>query len=485
MGSINLSEFVNEESQFDFEGFKETVRIAVIGLNEVLDEGMPKHPLQEQRDSVKNWRQIGLGIFGLADMLIKCKITYGSEESIELCDRIGMTMAQEALLASSNIAAERGVYPKFNLEEVLNSNFFQSHYNNKLINNLKKNGLCNSQLLTIAPTGTLSSMIGVSGGVEPIFANSYTRTTKSLYGKDVSYKVYTPVVKKFMDKNNIDKEEDLPEYFITSANIPVENRIAMQAVWQSHIDASISSTINLPKEATVEDVEELYMNAWKYGLKGVTIFRSGCKRQGILVSDKKESTDCDACTSCKQLERGVILSVSDDLVGAKRKLMTGCGSLHLEAYFDEETGEPMETFINIGSSGNCERNLQLISRLMSTALRAGVPIETIIDQCKSIKPCPSYMARSIKHCDTSKGSSCPAAIGFALEDLHKKMKYYLLDDEDCVAESEQTSEDTAQDMVSDRNNTDTQGKSCPECGEQLRNEGGCVVCPSCGYSKCD
>lgn len=491
LGSINLSEFVDEKSNFDFEEFKNTVRIAVEGLNEVLDEGIPKHPLQEQRESVRNWRQIGLGIFGLADMLIKCKITYGSKESVELCDKIGKIMAQEAILTSSNIAAKEGSYPKFNLEEVLNSNFFIAHCNDELINALRKNGLRNSQLLTIAPTGTLSSTLGVSGGVEPIFANSYTRTTKSLHGKDVSYKVYTPIVKDFMDKNGIEDEEDLPEYFITSANIPIENRIAMQAAWQSHIDASISSTVNLPKEATVEDVEKLYMDAWKNGLKGITIFRDGCKRLGILTtSDSKEDdsdncNNCTDCASCKQLGRGVILSVSDDLIGAKRKLTSGCGSMHFEVYFDEETGEPMETFINVGSTGSCERNLQLISRLMSTALRAGVPIESIIDQCKSIKPCPSYIARSIKYGDTSKGSSCPTAIGFALEDLHKKMKYYLFDDDGYVSESNHINKISISTTSTGDNVQKFNDNTCPECGEPIRNEGGCKVCPSCGWSKCD
>ena len=238
---------------FDFNDFANTVYIAVVALNKVLDEGINKHPLQEQRDSVRDWRQIGLGIMGLADMLIKCGIRYGSQESLDLCDAIGALMADTAINASMDLADECGPYPKYD-ERVLESAFAANH---SLHVTSKFSGMRNSQLLTIAPTGSISTMIGVSGGIEPIFANSYTRMTKSLHGHDEAYKVYTPIVQKYMDGHGFTEEEQLPDYFVTSATIPIEERIEMQSVWQDHIDASISSTVNLPEETTVEEVENL------------------------------------------------------------------------------------------------------------------------------------------------------------------------------------------------------------------------------------
>lgn len=316
---------------------------------------------------------------------------------------------------------------------------------------------------------TIATMVGGSGGTEPEFALSYTRRTDNL---EEQYQVESKVVQ---DYRRITKNYgDLPEYFVTSADISWKARIDTQAIIQQHVDTAISSTVNLPKETTLEEIEQLYLYAWKQGLKGVTIFRDGCKRMGILTTETN-SNNSDNATTVK-LQRGTILSVSDDLIGAKRKLTTGCGSLHLETYFDELTGEPMETFINIGSSGGCERNLQLISRLMSLALRAGVPIEAIIDQCKSIKPCPAYTLRTQKKGDTSKGSSCPSAIGFALEELYAKIKDRCFADEEDMEET-QEGVTTSQKIISQT--------ICPECGEILTFEGGCKVCHSCGYSKCD
>lgn len=188
LGSINLSEFVTENKTFNFTDFKKTVDIAVRALNIVLDEGLPLHPLKEQRESVRDWRQIGLGIFGLADLLIKMEIKYGSPESIDLCDMIGHVMAYQAIMTSNSIAIEVGSYPKYKPDAVKQSPFFAEHIDELYRENISEIGLCNSQLLTIAPTGSLSSMLGVSGGIEPVYANYYTRKTESLHGHDEYYK---------------------------------------------------------------------------------------------------------------------------------------------------------------------------------------------------------------------------------------------------------------------------------------------------------
>lgn len=145
----------------------------------------------------------------------------------------------------------------------------------------------NSQLLTIPPTGSVSTLMGCSNGVEPIFQISYTRKSESLHNEDTYYKVFTPIAKKYMELHGIVNEEDLPEFFVTTSNLNYKDRINVQSAWQQYIDASISSTVNVPNSFTVDEVEDLYMYAWEKGLKGITIYRDGCARSGILITDKK------------------------------------------------------------------------------------------------------------------------------------------------------------------------------------------------------
>lgn len=490
MGSINLSEFVTENKIFDFKEFKRVVDIAVKSLNEVLDEGLPLHPLQEQRDSVNDWRQIGLGIFGLADMLIKMNIRYGSKEAIELCDMIGHAMAYQAIIASNDLAKAYGSYPKYDGKAINDSAFFGTHIDEIERTKIALGGLRNSQLLTIAPTGTLSSMIGVSGGIEPIFANYYTRKTESLHGHDEYYKVYTPIVKKYMEENNLTDDSELPDYFITAQSLDYKERINMQAIWQKHIDASISSTVNVPNDFTVEQTEQLYMYAWEKGLKGVTIYRDGCKRSGILTSNDSKENQSDenlnTDTPPQKLERGMIIKADDNCIGKKRTLHTGCGTLHCEAFFDPDNGNLLETYFSKGSSGGCNNFMIGLSRMISLAARGGIDVYSIIDQLKSSGTCPSYAVRKATKHDTSKGSSCPVAIGNALEDMYKEMMNDIYDDssdENYVNDNfnfENTALTRNSSIVSNLTNT-----TCPECGGNLVFEGGCNTCKDCGWSKCD
>ena len=295
LGSINLSEFVTDpfsaDAIFDNEKFKECVRDCVVGLNEVLEEGLLLHPLQQQKESVSKYRQIGLGVMGIADMLIKLNIRYGSEEAVKLCEELSNMMLNEAIKQSALIAKEHGPFEKYNEEVIFNSKFFINNVNDEVKELVRQYGLRNSQLLTIPPTGTISTMLGISGGIEPIFNLSYFRKTESVHDKDVVYKVYTPVVKEYMDAKNINDEEQLSDIFVTAMTLNPQERIKMQSAWQKNIDASISSTINLPNEATLEDVYNIYVSAWKNDLKGITIYRDGCKRSGILTNEKPKEED--------------------------------------------------------------------------------------------------------------------------------------------------------------------------------------------------
>ena len=507
LGSLNLAAFVetiNGQPQFNMDKFRRAVIIAVYGLNDVLDEGLPLHPLEVQRNSVRDWRQIGLGIMGLADMLIKLGITYGSEESLVICDDIGWNLANEALTTSMTIAKNKGEYPMFS-DKVWESEFYKTHIGISA-------PLRNSQLLTIAPTGTLSTMLGISGGIEPIFANYYTRKTESLHGEDKEYKIFTPIAWEYLQSHGYGEDETkLPDYFVTSAEIAYRDRINMQAIWQTHIDASISSTVNLPNSATIDDVKDLYMYAWECGLKGITVFRDGCKRLGVLTTDDGENS-VDYLTN---LRRGDIINVDDDLLGYKRKIINGCGDFSEQIFFDDISGEPLENFIAMGDGGGCARNLEAISRLISLCLRGGIDVSEIIKQLKKVHSCPAYRARKIQKGDTSIGTSCPSAIGYAIEELCNKINERLFDgtdiDDDLTfddsdhnmmieswyEDSKSEVEDlttkskfiipttTEDDRFKERPLPNVTKPTCPECGEPLVFEGGCNICKACGWSKCD
>lgn len=471
LGSINLAEFACDTG-FDFENFKHCVKSSVIALNEVLDEGLPLHPLKEQRESVYDWRQIGLGIFGLADLLIKLGIKYGSPEAIDLCDMIGHTMADMAIKTSAVLAKKYGVYPKYKPEAVEQSAFYSKNALGETKELVESFGLRNSQLLTIAPTGSLSTMLGVSGGIEPIFANYYTRKTESLKGHDEYYKVYTSIVKEYMDKHGLKDDSELPDYFVTAQTLDYKNRIYMQSIWQSHIDASISSTVNVPNDFTVEQVEGLYMTAWDAGLKGVTIFRDGCKRAGILTI--KENVE-DIVEKPHRLERGMIIKADDNCIGKKRTLRTGCGTLHCEAFFDPDNGQLLETYFSKGSSGGCNNFMIGLSRMISLAARGGIDVYSIVDQLKSSGTCPSYAVRTATKHDTSKGSSCPVAIGNALLEMYEEMM-----DEVGFSDIEEKELEVITPKI-----VPVSKAKCPQCGGELVFEGGCNTCKNCGWSKCD
>lgn len=461
LGSINLSEFIKNpftsNAYFDYEEFRYAVEQGVIALNEVLQEGLPLHPLEEQQNSVNDWRQIGLGLFGWHDALIKLGIRYGSEKSLEVANYIGFHMINTSIETSANLTNIYGKYPKYNESAILNSPFFINNTTNETKELVKERGLANSQLLTIAPTGSIGTMLGVSTGLEPIYNISYTRKTESLHGKDEYYKVYTPIIEKYMKANNIDKEEDLPEFINTAMSLNYKERIEMQSVWQKYIDASISSTVNVPNDFTVEDVENLYMMAWEKGLKGVTLYRSGCKREGILTNNDINKKPEFEYT---EIPRGYIEDVPEGLVYRKYKLKTGCGNLYFFVGVDEIEGKIYDCFTNTDGVGGCTINTQANSRLLSAGLRGGIPVDYLVEQLNKSGTCPSFQYKKGKGEILSKGKSCSSAIANVLRDILKEFQDH-------------------EDAVNNYKNV------CPECGEELIFEAGCNSCRNCGYSKCN
>ena len=477
LGSLNLSRFVitpfTDGARFDFKALQTAVTCAVRALNEVLLEGLPKHPLQEQRESVSKWRQIGLGTMGLGDALIMMGIRYGSQESLEVIEDIYQGIATSAVMTSLQLAKDKGAFPECTDEirrNIVESDFIKNlNLPPVILEQILQYGLYNSQLLTCAPTGTIGTMLQVSTGVEPNYAFSYNRRTTSLNQEETTYKVDSRIVKEYRKATGYDT---LPDYFVSAEQIPYIQRIKVQAMLQRYIDASISSTVNLPNSASIEDVADLYLRAWENDLKGVTIWRDGCQRQGILTKDDKKPEKPQ-----EEKNRPIkIRKASDDCIGRKRTIVSGCGSLHLTAFFDRETGQLLETYFAKGSQGGCANFMVGLSRMVSLAARAGVGIGHIVDQLKSAGTCPSYAVRTATKGDTSKGSSCPVAIGYALLDMYHELQKELKIQRGILKPTIKPDEMPA----IQSNNSPT----CPKCGEKLNMTEGCMTCPSCGYSKC-
>lgn len=466
LGALNLSEFVEnpftDKAAFNIPEFKSAVRIAIRALNDVLDEGLELHPLEEQRNSVRDWRQIGLGIMGFADMLLKMGCQYDSSRALDIIDMIGKTLVNTGLEESALLAMDTEPFPECDLRLILASTFITVLRNSNVIEDntidlIKRYGLRNSQLFTIAPTGSISTMLGVSGGVEPIFATHYTRKTESLHGEDVYYNVYTPIIQKMIDTGVISEEN--VSTIATAQNIDPFDRVTIQATWQRFIDASISSTVNVTNDTTVETIRDLYQAAWEEGCKGLTIYRAGCKKEGVLVVDKPEEDTIHIPITDTSI---------DNCVAYGTQLTTGCGSLWMSVYFHKKTGQLCHIFLDKGSTGGCNSFMIGLSRMISYVGKLGGTVEGICDQLNSVPACPSYSVRTALKKDTSAGKCCPSAIGRALMEL--KQRYI----EDHIEMS--TGELKREEMTVN---------NCPECGAKLNFTGGCNSCPECGYTKCD
>lgn len=467
LGSINLSEFVENET-FKYDDFIKTVKQSVNALNTILNEGLTLHPLDIQQESVSNWRQIGLGIMGLADMLIKLKMKYDSDEAIEFCKDLSHIMAKSAIEQSLKLAIDYGCYKKCDKDKLVISSFIKEHIKDEeTLSLIRQYGLYNSQLLTCAPTGTISTKLQISGGIEPIFAMKYKRTTKSLHGHDETYDVFTKIAEEWMTEHN---STELPEYFVDSTTINPEQRIKMQAAWQNGIDASISSTINLPERSTVEQVEDIYINAWKHKLKGVTIFRENCKRIAILsTSDKPTVTaeethaqkrpkeiPCEIIRFRNGSEKWVaLLGILNDhpyeiFTGIEYKLNIPSNVNKGLIRKEKQNGLSKYSLIFVDEFNNkhvVESINQVfnpefynLGKMLSMSFRHRVPIQYVVEQLNSMK----------FDNDT---------INSWRNGVIRTLKKYIKDGE-------------------------KSSQQCPECGAQLVYEGGCSLCKECGFSKC-
>lgn len=477
LGSLILPTFV-EGKEFDFDRLANAVQKSVKALNDVLDEGLPLHPLEEQRESVRDWRQIGLGILGVGDLLIKLGMKYGSPESLEFCDSIAKVIIDNALKASALLAKESRAYPKYKADKVLKSEFLLENASIETLQLIEEYGLRNSQLLTIAPTGSIGTMLETSTGIEPNFAFSYVRKTESLHGEDVFYKVFIPIAKKYMEENEIDDEDDLPEYFVTAQNLNPYDRIKMQGIWQKRIDASISSTINLVNKVSVEEVEKLYLEAWKNGLKGMTIYRAGCDREGILTVTPKAEEKIEEL-KLPAMPRGELKPIAPDTIYYPTTMRIGCGKLKVMIGYSPSERAIQDLYVIRSGVGGCEKNIQAVAIYMSGILRLGGNLFMLEKAIAGVSGCTSFAVARSKNQEISKGNTCPSAILNILKNFEKEMG---LDAHEKAIQK--IDEEERKEIESSEREADYVTR-CPECGEIIDVTGGCYTCRSCGFSKCE
>ena len=479
LGAVNLERFVDENQNFMVEEFKETVEIGTRFLDNVVDYNLDRHALEDQKKNAINDRRVGMGILGLGDMLVKMGIKYDSEDAIQTIDQI-MTIFRDATYETSiNLAKEKGQFPHFDWKGYNKSKFVKS-LPKSLRERIKNNGIRNCTLTTVAPTGSGAIVARVTSGVEPIFATSYKRMVKKNdggYGKEFDqYTVYHPIIKELFGT-----DEDLPEYVTTSHKIDPFFRVKMQGTVQKYIDSSISSTVNLKENTSIETVADIYMKAYENGLKGITVYREG-SREGILITndDKEEDKNTETNLGQSKEVEGQPRIRPTQTAGLTRRIKTGEGTLYITINEDEQG--LCEVFTTIGKAGgNAAAQSEAISRLISLALRSGVNPQSIVRQLKGISgPNPTWE-------DGRLILSTPDAIGKALDDyLHEKKQNPHDDDGKLLITMDTNKDEKLAKTIDPEMIASAKLMMCKSCDSRsVVNEGGCLTCQSCGWSKCD
>ncbi len=452
LGSINLSRMVTDDEQVDWDKLRQTVRLAVRFLDNVIE--INNYPLEQIRDKTLANRKIGLGIMGWADMLILLGLAYGDDRAVELAEEVMAFITRESRAASRELAEERGPFP----------NFVGSRYEQA-----GEKPLRNATCTTIAPTGTISIIAGASSGIEPIFAVSYLR---QVLDNDVLVEVHplfekiarergfysADLMKEIAERGTIQGfaqiPEDLRHLFVTAHDISPRDHIRMQAAFQKHTDNAVSKTVNFPHSATRDQVAEVYLMAHRLGCKGVTIYRDGSRDMQVLSVGKPEAAEERPALPRESGKTGRKRERPRALQGSTYQMETGCGPLYVTINRDESG--LFELFTTMGKAGGCAASqCEAIGRLVSLAWRSGGQARQTIKQLIGItchKPA-GFGANRV--------TSCADAVA-------KAIQMHIL------------SETDGNPSVS----FNAHGGACPDCGGPVEHEGGCSVCHACGYSEC-
>jgi ribonucleoside-diphosphate reductase alpha chain len=460
LGSINLARMLKgkERREVDYKKLEETVKLAVRFLDNVIDVNC--FPLPAIGEMTRKTRKIGLGVMGFADMLLQLGVPYDSEAALKLAEEIMGAVNDTAHRTSAELCAERGVFPAFE---------------GSVLDRPGAPRMRNASCTTIAPTGTLSIIANCSGGVEPVFALSFTRNILD-GAKFIEVNPYfeeaaksggfysEAIMQKLADGAHLADIEEVPDeckrVFVTAHDIEVKWHVRMQAAFQHHTDNAVSKTVNFPKEATAGDVAKVYMMAYDEGLNGITIYRDGSREGQVLttggdsVKEKKEEAKPTALVPRR---RAKVTS------GFTERVTTGCGYIYVTVNSDEQG--ICEVFSHLGKTGGCAAaQLESTCRLISLGLRSGIDVASLVKQLKGIR-CPSIAWENGKSI-----LSCADAIAGVLE-RHAGLAY---------GKEAGTHEKATQDLGLVKN----VAGQCPECTSLLAYQEGCLVCPSCGYTKC-
>ncbi|MCX8193880.1 MAG: adenosylcobalamin-dependent ribonucleoside-diphosphate reductase [Candidatus Pacearchaeota archaeon] len=455
LGSINLGLMVKER-KVDYERLEEIVRRATHFLDNVID--MSNYPLPQIDAMVRKTRKIGLGIMGWADMLVKLRIPYDSEEALKLAEEVMHFINKISKDESKKLAQKRGPFPAID-------------------KSIYKEPIRNATTTTIAPTGTIGIIAGASGGIEPYFGLIYTHTDadgqkrrfvveeleKALKERGINPESILEKIEK--NKGSLKGMEEIPEdirkIFVTSRDIATEWHVKMQAAFQKYTDNAVSKTINLPNNATVEDVQRAYLLAYKLGCKGITVYRDESREKQVLETKAEE-------------EFVKICSLPDTLPSLRHKEKTGCGSIYVNIPYEEKNSKkyPREIFASMGKAGGCLlAQIEGLCRIISLALRANVDPKEIINQLVGIRCNRPYIKRD------DQILSCPDAIAKSLEKFlsqngnekdKQEIKEIVLRNVSYLKEGKQ-------------------GGLCKQCGKGiLIPSEGCREgkCPECGWSPC-
>ena len=476
LGSINLAQMVKGEKkkEIDWDKLGQTVDTAVHFLDNVID--VNKYPIPEIDRVTKFTRKVGLGVMAFADLLMLLGVPYNSQEGVEIGQQIMGFIQRRAKEQSRRLAEQRGAFPLFG----------ESIYKDET-------PIRNATVTTIAPTGTLSIIAGVSGGVEPVFAFAFIRNVmdgdelievnpllrrrleeRGLYSDEL--------MKKVIAQGSLQHIEEIPQdikdVFVCAHDVSPQWHIRMQAAFQKHTDNAVSKTVNFPHSATREDVDKVYRLAYELGCKGVTIYRDGSRGSQVLnigkVSKEAKSDEAPqaAPSPAQQQNRLEPRPRPAVTMGITEKVKIGCGNLYVTVNYDENG--ICEVFTNTGRHGGCPSQSEATARLVSIALRSGIDVQTIIGQLKGIR-CPSTIRQP-----GMKVTSCPDAIARAIEKVMRSQNGGQMPS--AVQEMERELNQGAQEEEMDHSIAGM--RFCPECGAPVVHEGGCVICRQCGYSKC-
>ncbi len=480
LGHVNLSAFIRDgftkQAEVDWSGLERAVRLGVRFLDDVVEVNLPLHAHPEQTEQARNTRRIGLGVTGLGDMLVKLRIPYDSDEAIDFVDPLMARIRDWAYDTSADLAQEKGPFPLFEAEPHLARPFVQ-RLPEGLREKIRKEGLRNVCILTVAPVGSGSVLTGTSSGVEPIFSLKYLRRSESLSKE--WFEVEHPLVREFR-KTTGDQGDDLPDFFVTSHQIDPFFRVKMQGTLQQYIDSAISSTVNLAEDTTADKVKEIFEYAWKQGCKGVTVYREG-SREGILLTSREKSARGEVGATGVAVgpkEVGKPRARPAVVRGTTQKIETGYGKLYVTINEDEHG--LFEVFAQIGRGGGYTASFtEAVARLISLCLRSGIAADEVIDQMEGIR------SPRLAWDHQEKIYSVPDALSKALKrhlsgydqtTLLPRVESFgpVLDDE---LDKEARGGD--EEMVK-------QGLSpeCPECGSPLIFEENCIKCQHCGFSEC-